>query len=213
MRSNRGAPVDKMKSTPLIACHDCDLVHRLPTGFNKGTARCSRCGSVLMRRKQDTIDRTLAMAVTGVVLFCLANAFPFLTFEMEANAQETTLLTGIILLFQQGLEGLAFIVLFTTVIAPLVQMAGMLYVLIPLRMGTKLPGMAWLLRHIRRYQPWGMMEVYMLGILVSLAKLTKMATIVPGTAAFAFMALIFILAAMTAAYDPYQVWRQMERLK
>ncbi|MFZ7125615.1 MAG: paraquat-inducible protein A [Desulfobacterales bacterium] len=202
-----------MNPSELVACHDCDLVHRLPGTFLRGTARCTRCGAVLIRRKKDSIDRTLAMAFTGIVLFSIANAYPFLTFQMETDFQEATLLTGILLLSQQNLQWLAFLVLFTTILAPLVQMTGMVYVLLPLRLGFLLPGSIWVLRHIRHYQPWAMMEVYMLGILVSLAKLAKMATIIPGTAAYAFMVLIFVLAAMTAAFDHHSTWMEIEAMQ
>jgi paraquat-inducible protein A len=88
----------------------------------------------------------------------------------------------------------------------------MLYTMAPLQAGRRAPAAMWVLRNIRQFQPWGMMEVYMLGILVSLAKLAKMATIVPGVAVFAFMALIFTLAAMMAVYDPHQIWADIERI-
>ena len=51
-----------------------------------------------------------------------------------------------------------------------------------------------------------MMEVFMVGILVSVVKLEKMATILPGMALFAFLALIFIMAGAAAALDPHMVW-------
>jgi paraquat-inducible protein A len=54
-----------------------------------------------------------------------------------------------------------------------------------------------------------MMDVFMIGILVSVVKLTDMATIVPGTSLFAFVILIFVLAAAQAALDPDVVWEQV----
>jgi len=55
-----------------------------------------------------------------------------------------------------------------------------------------------------------MMEVFMIGILVAVVKLVKMASIIPGTALYAFMVLIFILAASAAALDPHIVWKQLD---
>jgi len=86
----------------------------------------------------------------------------------------------------------------------------LLYVLVPLRL-NRIP---WKLREVFRFiqslRPWAMMEVFMLGILVSIVKLGKMATIVPGIAAFAFMALIFILAASLTVLDPHAVWEKIK---
>jgi len=150
------------------------------------------------------------LTVTGLILFVLANAFPFLGFKLQAQVHETLLITGVQELYHQGMWILATVVLLTTIIMPAAQMMGLLYVLVPLRL-NRLP---WKLKQVFRLiqclRPWAMMEVFMLGILVSIVKLGKMATIVPGIAAFAFMALIFVLAASLAVLDPHAVW---ERIK
>ena len=68
-----------------------------------------------------------------------------------------------------------------------------------------------LFRLLNRVQPWSMMEVFMLGILVSVVKLAKMASVVPGVSVYAFAALIFALAAAMSSLDPHQVWETAER--
>jgi paraquat-inducible protein A len=54
------------------------------------------------------------------------------------------------------------------------------------------------------------MEVFMLGILVSIVKLMKMATIVPGVSLYCFAVLIFIMAGAIASLDPRVVWERLE---
>jgi paraquat-inducible protein A len=200
-----------MNTARLIACHDCDLIQRLPVPPEGATLRCIRCGAVLIQKKRNSIDRTLALAVAGLVLFILANAFPFLAFKLEANVRQTTLITGIKELYTQDLVMLAILVLITTVLVPLVQMVCMLYVLLPLKIGRIPAKLPQVFRFGRTLQPWSMMEVFMLGILVSVVKLAKMATIIPGIALYSFLALIFVLAAMAASLDPHLVWEKWER--
>ncbi|MCG6908241.1 MAG: paraquat-inducible protein A, partial [Desulfobacteraceae bacterium] len=65
-------------------------------------------------------------------------------------------------------------------------------------------------RWLRSIAPWSMTEVFMLGILVSVVKLAKMAQIIPGPAAFCFMALIFVLAACMSSLDPHEIWGRWE---
>jgi paraquat-inducible protein A len=48
----------------------------------------------------------------------------------------------------------------------------------------------------------------MLGVLVSMVKLAKMAQIVPGVAVFSLTAFIFVMAAATAAVDPHGIWER-----
>jgi paraquat-inducible protein A len=124
--------------------------------------------------------------------------------------RETTLATGIVELFRQDMNIIASLVLLTVVIVPAVHLLSMLYILVPLK-SNKVPRyLAHAFRLIITLKPWGMMEVFMLGILVSAVKLVKMATILPGVALFAFMSLIFVLAAMTVTLDDHLIWEQIE---
>ena len=197
----------------LIACHECDLVHRVKPLPPKGIASCTRCGSVLYRHKPNSLERTLALSLAGLVLFVLANAYPFLALKMESQTLQTNLITGIKQLYTQDMQGLAVVVLLTTILAPLAQLLGMLYLLLPLRHHRVPPQFAPVFRFVRSLQPWSMMEVFMLGILVSVIKLAKMAQIVPGIAIFSFFALILVLAAATASLDPHEIWRRWETLR
>jgi paraquat-inducible protein A len=192
-----------------MACHECDLLQRLPPLPPGGTARCIRCGAVVHRRRDDSLQRAMALTLAGAILFVVANSFPFLGFKIQSQAQETILFTGITKLYSQGLLSLATLVLLTTVLFPAVQLAGLLYILVPLRLKRRPQGMAAVFRFVRALQPWSMMEVFMLGILVALVKLAKMATIIPGISLFAFMALIFTLAGVVAVLDPENVWERI----
>lgn len=193
-----------------IACHECDLIHRIKSLPTRATANCIRCGAVLYRNKPNSIDRTLAFTLAGLILFVLANSFPFLALKMESQVHQTTLITGIKELYLQDMEGLAILVLFTTIIAPLIQLLGLLYVLLPLRYHRIPPKLALVFRFVHSLQPWSMMEVFLLGILVSIVKLAKMAQIVPGISIFSFFALIVVLASVTVTLDAHEVWERWE---
>jgi len=198
---------------PMIACHECDLIHRVKPLPKKGIANCIRCGSVLYRHKPNSLERTLALSMAGLVLFVLANTYPFLALKMGSQTHETNLITGIKVLYSQGMQGLAIVVLLTTILAPLAQLLGMMYLLLPLRHNRVPPQFGPIFRFVRGLQPWSMMEVFMLGILVSVVKLAKMAQIIPGVAIFSFFALIVVLAAATVSLDPHEIWQRWEKLR
>ena len=194
-----------------IACHECDLLHQrrsLPPG---GTARCTRCGAVLYRRKRNSLNRVLALTVAGLILFIVANAYPFLTFRLEAQIQETTLISGVLELYSQGMWIVAVVVFVTSILMPLLELVGMMYILLPLKFNLRPWKLPIFFRLIRRFKPWGMMEVFMLGILVSFVKLAKMASLIPGIALYAFLILIFVLAASAASLDPHIVWSRLDK--
>ncbi len=202
-----------MDSESLIACHDCDLLHRLsivPAGMS---AKCCRCGALLIRPKADSLNRTLSLAFTGVILLFLANSFPLLGFELQGQVRHVLLFTGIMNFYTSGMHGLAVLVLFTTIIVPLSQLLALIYILLPLRFNRQMPGIFSLFRWIQNLKPWSMMEVFMVGILVSIVKLSKTAQIITDVAAFCFMALIFVMAACLASLDPHIVWDNWKKDK
>ncbi len=207
------APVATEFSGPsrqtIVACPDCDLLNSLPENPH-ATMLCGRCGAVLYRHHPNSIDRSLSLTIAALVLFSLSNSFPFLAMKSGGLVQETTLLTGIHELWKEELQGLAILVLLTCVLVPLAQMLGLLYILLPLKLGLRpASGAARVFRLVQEVAPWGMMEVFMMGILVALVKLGHMATIVPGISVFSFGALIFVMAAAFTCLDPQLLWDRL----
>ena len=193
-----------------IACHECDLIHDIPDMPGRAAAVCVRCGCVLFRAKTDSINRTLAWTFAGLVLYVVAVSFPFLAMKNGPIFNETGLLTGIQLLFEQGIIPLATLVFLTCVVIPLIQMLGLLYVFLPLKLDVRVRYAVPVFRLFKHVKPWSMMEIYMLGILVSIVKLGKMATIIPGLAVIAFGLLIFVLNFALTSVDSHMVWEKLE---
>jgi paraquat-inducible protein A len=192
-----------------IACHECDLVHDIPPMPARAAACCVRCGSVLFRAKANSIDRTLAWTTAGLVLYVVAVTFPFLAMRSGSISNQTGLLTGIHQLYNQGIIPLATLVLLTCVLMPLIQMLALLYIFIPLKLNFRVKFAIPVFRLFKHIKPWSMMEIYMLGILVSIVKLGKMATVIPGLAVIAFGLLIFVLNFALSAVDAHLVWERL----
>ena len=159
--------------------------------------------------KPNSLERTLALSLAGLIFFAIANTLPFLALSMEGQVVHTTLITGVIELYHQDVELLAFLVFFTSILVPGIQVTGLLYVLMPLRFNRVLPYAPLVFRVLRKLEPWSMMEVFMLGLLVSVVKLNSMADIVPGLAVWAFAALILVLAWAASTMDSKEVWDKL----
>jgi paraquat-inducible protein A len=199
-------------AAPVVACPSCDLLHALGDVPEGATALCSRCGGVLRRRRRNPIERTLALSLAAAVLFAVANAFPFLSFAMKGQVTTTTLLSGVRDLYDQGKPEIAVLVGTTAVAAPFVQIALLVYVLLPLHLGRLPWGLAGAFRLLRRVTPWSMMEVFLIGILVSISKLAGMAQVVPGLALWAFALLMVVLTGALASLDPEAIWERAEAI-
>ena len=194
----------------VVACRDCDRLYRLETLAHGQVARCVRCGGVLFRGKALGFDLPLAFTLTGLVLFVLANAYPLLTFELEGRSQQAHLISGVIGLWDQGMWELALLVFLASMLAPALQIVGLVYLLVPLKLGHRPWKLGPAYRLVGKIGFWAMLEVYMLGIFVALVKLGDFGTVVPDVALYAFFALIFMLAAASYTLDPRLVWQRVE---
>jgi paraquat-inducible protein A len=193
----------------LIACHECDLLQREVPLPRDGVLRCQRCNAELYRSDTHSVDRALAYALASVVLFIVANAFPIVGLSVNGDLVQTTLYGSVRVLYRDGMWPLAGLVFVTTILMPALQTAGMTYLLVPLRL-QRIPWRADLVfRILRLAQPWGMTEVLILGLLVALVKLAHIASVVPGVALWSFGALMLLLAAASAAFDPREMWERI----
>lgn len=194
----------------LVACEHCDWLHQeRPLGVRE-KALCVRCGGVLYRAWPDSLRRTFALSLAALALLVVANVYPFLSFSLEGQTSVNRIVSGVFLLWQAGYAPLALLILFSSVLAPAAQVGMNLYITGPLLLGRLPPGLARVTRFQLALRPWAMLEVYMLALLATLAKLAAMATVEPKVGAWAFVALIGVSTAATAAFDPRVVWRRLE---
>ena len=121
----------------LIACHECDLLHRIHPLRNGERAKCSRCGAGLWSKKRDSFEHTIILTVTSLILFVLANVFPFMTFELHGRVQTSHLSTGVVEFFERGMWELGLLVLAASILFPALKILGLLYVLGPLEMNRR----------------------------------------------------------------------------
>lgn len=194
----------------IVACPDCDLLQRVPPLREGGTARCPRCGWTLAHGRSDAADRALALAVGALIVFLLANAEPLMRLSTAGREVSTTVLGGAWEMWRQGERTAALLVALFAVVAPFVYISAMLAVLLATR---RPPAPRWagvLLRWAETCGLWSMVEVMMLGLLVSLVKIAKLASVTPRVGIFAVGALAFLLAAMSAGFDPRDAWSRVQ---
>jgi paraquat-inducible protein A len=196
-----------------IACEFCDLLHEAPALPAGSKAHCSRCRGLLAKASRNPIEGTLALAVTAAVLLVLANVFPFLQLSLEGQVSESTIASGVIGLWRGGLPPLALLILFTTILAPALRVAILLYVLVPLWAGRVPPGVSSALRLQEGLVSWAMLDVYMLALLVTLVKLSQLGSLEFDMGAYCFVALFIALAMLGASYDREALWERVEELQ
>lgn len=193
-----------------IVCHDCDLLQREIPLKRGCAASCSRCGAVLYRNATDSIDRTLAFTMSAAVVFVIANVYPIFSIEAQGGRSSITLAGAARFLWGQQMQPISAVVFLTAILIPALELITMIYLLLPIKLGRIPAGYTFLLRMLRILEPWGMVEVLMLGVLVSLVKLTSSFKVIPGIALWSFGILTFLLAAASSSFSLRDVWARLD---
>jgi paraquat-inducible protein A len=196
-----------------VVCHFCDTLHEAGSLPESTAARCVRCGAVLYQNRAASLVRATAFSLTALLLMVVVHTFPFLT--METGGMRTTLnpAGAARALIDEGSPIVGWAVALFTIVTPLVMSLALIYICGPLLFGRAAPGSMTVARWMSLTEPWNMIEVFLLGVLVSLMKLGKMAELHFGVGFWAFALLMVCMAAAVAAIDRHELWDRLEVAK
>lgn len=204
------SPTMNPSPSPLVACHECDLLQRRVALAPGARACCPRCGALLYSEPKGSLDHHFAWILTTTVLFLLANAFPIVKLELQGQVNAATLIGAAQALWNQDMAPVAALVLVTLVIGPALEVGALLYLVAPLRFGLVAPGFARVFRLSHALGPWQMFDVFMLGIIVSVVKLGHLASVEPGLGLWAFFGLMFASVATAICSDAQSMWARAD---
>lgn len=189
----------------LVICACCDAVWaRRPLRAGE-VARCTRCGGELYRQRRLDVDAMLALTLTALLVLLVANLYPIVSMTLQNSEREATLLGAVLVTYDTGVALVAVLAALTVFLFPLIQLLLLLHVLIAVRLGEAVAQFVPVMHVLRAMQPWSMVEVFMLGVLVSVVKLTSLSEIRPGVGLWAF-ALLTILLTVINSFDLDELW-------
>lgn len=197
---------EKMKNKVWVACHECDLIHARAVLPARSKAICTRCGSVLYRQIEESLDKSLALNIAALILLLLSNSFVFLSLEFNGRMVENHFISGAVMLYRQGMGPIGLLVMLTSMVFPLITTCGMIYILLPLKFNRRPPRMTTVYHSVRALIPWSLTSVFMLGVLVSFVKLIDLANVIPGISLVSFVGLMLTMAAAQSSFDPDILW-------
>jgi paraquat-inducible protein A len=191
----------------LVVCGQCGKAHRwLPLAV--GTmARCTRCEATLGRAHRFSISTLLALTITAAIVFLLAISTEVLSLKMRGSSEGTTLPQAIVATWNSGQEIVAVVAGSTALIAPALFIALRLYVLLPISRGLVPPGFALCVRLLHQAGRWNMVEVFTIGVLLSLVRLSSIADATPGPGLFALGIVTLLFAAIESAGLKHLWWQ------
>ena len=205
-------PVTSTSLSDLVACPQCDTLHRATTLADGAQATCKRCGIVIMSARPKALAQVLSLALTAFVLMIAAVSFPFLEVTAAGRDNSISVLQAI-MAFQGGLATLlAIAVAGFIVLLPLLRLGAIIYAIGPLvrdRPPHKGARAAFSLSETLR--PWSMAEIFIVGVAIALIKVAGIATLSFGPAFWAFAGLVAITILKDQLICRYSVWEALDQ--
>ena len=196
-----------MAQADVIICEHCDAVYRSADAAHRTRLVCSRCHCPLSTHPPLQLDTVLALTLTAVMLFVIANVFPIIKLELGSEHTEASLFGAIVATWESGVPLVALLAAATTLVFPLALMLLTLYVMWPLRHGRRPRGFVAAMHALRWTRPWSMIEVFMLSVLVAVVKLGDSATVIIGPGLWAVAGLTILLT-LLSTLDLHALWSQ-----
>jgi paraquat-inducible protein A len=200
-------------NSKILLCHECDLLIQKQPIAEGSKLQCPRCEHVLYRQKHDTINTSLAYTVTALICFYPAATESIMILNMGGLEQQQSLIGGARVLLEEQYYLVAILTLMSSLLIPLLRLLLLLYVTLSLSTNFFHSSLLWSFRLYHHIEEWGMLDVYMLGIIVSVVKMLSMAEIQPGFGLWAYAALLLTSIMATTTLNEHEVWSLLLKKK
>ncbi len=183
----------------LIRCPICEAVN-----IDKGKEnKCRRCGSSLDRHRGFSTEKSWAYLITAMIAYIPANLYPMLITKQFGTVESSTILGGIVMLWEQGSYPIALVIFVASILIPVLKFLVLIYLLISVKYPIgkdKKVNKHKLYFMTEAVGPWSMIDVFVVAILAALIHLANI-EIIAGTAATAFAISVFFTLLAAHAFD------------
>ena len=192
----------------LAACHTCGRVSPVALGH------CPRCHTRLHLRKPDSIQRTVALMVAAAVLYIPSHMLPVMTVVEFGDVSHNTIIIGMKTFWDEGAYPMAIVIFTASILIPFLKIVSLSW-LCAAATGRVRPSPAmlgklyWFTELLGR---WSMVDIFVLGIVVSLMQLGNYMKITPGPGALAFAGVVVLTMFAAMSFEPRLLWDRLDAL-
>lgn len=192
------------------ACPDCDLLlHKAaaPVGYS---VVCPRCGKTLSRSTAASIDKVLALSIAGLFLYLPAMLLPLMTFNSFGFSGSANILESTLNFYRNDYYFVSLMVLLSAVVFPLILLTTIFYITYKLQRKKYPSALIPIFRLHLHLEEWAMIEVYLLGILVTVIKMSGTSNIDYHSGILCFSCLVLITLAISTIVDRDLFWQEID---
>lgn len=183
----------------------------LPAAEPGDVIACARCGAHLRRLTRDGISRVLPLTLAAAVTFMVMITAPIIAIRAGGRSNAASIGDAVVALYSQGMAPVAVLLALTTLAFPLLDLTLLAWIVVALLRRSQSHRVGAAVRVMQALRRWGMVEVFMLGVLVSIVKVAALAEIVPGVGLWALAAYLVLVATTHASFDGWDYWARIGR--
>jgi paraquat-inducible protein A len=198
-------------SAAVTVCPDCSLILQAIAPRPNQVAVCPRCAQQLYRYKHNAIQKALVLSLTGLLLYLPANLLPLLTFSVLGIDTRSSIVQACLSMFSQQQYVIGVTVALTTLVFPLLVLSGLLLITLGLTWQWQA---AWMPRFFRMYHhltEWAMTDVFLVGVLITIVKMSHTAAVTFNPGFFCFIGLVVATVTSHTVIDRQLFWSLMEK--
>lgn len=196
----------------LIICKKCATLHKKIQLTTQTKAVCSTCQSTLYRKHHDLLDKSLALTISALIFFIVANVFPIVTIDLQGAVSEITLTSVFLTMFSEQFYFTGLMCAFLIFILPLTFMTLFLILLIFMKFRIYEKAVKKMLVFLSTLLPWSMVEIFLISILVAMVKLIGYAQIHFGVSFWALVLFVLIDIYMSKNISMIALWGLKEKI-
>lgn len=200
-------------STSDIACPGCDLLLKRVEAPRGMKVCCPRCNTLLYRKKVQSVSKVLAISLSGLLAYIPAIFLPLMTLSTMGMVQSGSVFDAFISFYHQKYYFVAVLLFLTSIFFPLLKLSLLLSVALQLKLRLYSRFLPFLFRTAHHLDEWGMPDVYLIALLVSIIKIGSVASIEYTIGFYSFIFLVIMTRATTSALDPELFWSIIEEIK
>lgn len=200
-------PAESAAGSGLALCHTCHELGAVSEGH------CRRCGSHLHLRNTNSLQRTVALLITAIILYIPANVLPIMNTLQLGAGEPATILGGVVILIKLNSYPIAAVIFIASVMVPIAKMLTIAYLVFSVKshrqFGARQRTLIYRLTEF--VGKWSMVDVFVVAILVALVRLQGLIVIQPGSAAIAFAGVVVLTMLSAHAFDVRLIWDHQEQ--
>ena len=201
-----------LNTDKFIACPECDLLIDSSEQVKEGyVSECPRCRYILEHPQRLSTLHSFICVVFGLIFYFPAMLLPVMKFTMIGTTQSMSIFSALVTLCKTDNMGIAAIFLVTLMLVPLLKMILIIFITTRLYYHAKSHYLAASFKWYGYLNSWGMLDIFMLSMLIASIKLRSDAELEVGMGLYAFIIILFSSALQAQLLNKTLIWTLIER--